>query len=210
VTTGETASSVDEESAPRAVVVTGASSGIGLATAERLARAGHLVVLGTSRGEICEQVAARLRDEGSSAFAAHLDLADTCSIDKFVDAARYLVGTVDVLVSNFDLDVLGAQYLAAQLIPAMIEKGSGDLVFVSPEVVGERSQPRMAAYPVAVQAWVALLQAGLEGTGVRASIARRPDDVARVVTGVIVSAPRTHLRLVEVVPSWPRTLEARN
>lgn len=262
-------SPADEEIPRRAVVVTGASSGIGLATAERLARAGHLVVLGARRAEVSEKIAARLRAEGKTAFAAHLDLADTCSIDKFVEAAGYLVGAVDVLVSNagqsrplastsidpaamrsiFDINILGAQHLAAQLIPAMIDKGGGDLVFVSSEVVDAVPRPRVAAYSAskhALEAWVAVLQAELEGTGVRASVVRpghtatnhandwnaaelqemldiwqrdgvmrhwnllEPDDVARVVSSVISCPERMHLRLVEVVPSAPRTVEARN
>jgi NADP-dependent 3-hydroxy acid dehydrogenase YdfG len=253
----------------RAVVVTGASSGIGRATAKRLAEAGHLVVLGARRTEVCEKVASQLREEGATAFAAHLDLADTGSIDKFVEAANYLVGTVDVLVSNagaarplasttadaatmrsiFEVNMLGAQHLTAQLIPAMIDQGGGDLVFVSSEVVGEQPRPRMAAYSAskhALEAWIAVLQAELEGTGVRASVVRpghtmtnytedwnaadlqemidtwqrsgimrhwnllEPDDVAQVVCSVISCPERMHLRLVEVVPSAPRTVEAAN
>lgn len=268
--TEEQAQSTDgEERTRRAVVVTGASSGIGLATAKRLARAGHLVVLAARRTEVCEKIASRLREEGATAFAAHLDLADTCSIDKFVEAANYLVGTVDVLVSNagaarpllstsadlatmrniFDINMLGAQHLTAQLLPAMIDKGGGDLVYVSSEVVGERPRPRMAAYSAskhALEAWVAVLQSELEGTGVRASIIRpghtmtdytsdwnaaeleemigiwqregimrhwnllEPDDVAQVIASVITYPERMHLRLVEVVPSTPRTVEASN
>jgi NADP-dependent 3-hydroxy acid dehydrogenase YdfG len=265
----QTPSTAGDETARRAVVVTGASSGIGRATAKRLARAGHLVVLAARRTEVCEKLAARLRGEGATAFAAHLDLADTSSIDTFVEAANYLVGTVDVLVSNagasrpllstradpatmrsiFDTNMLGAQHLTAQLLPAMIDKGGGDLIYVSSEVVGEAPRPRLGAYSAskhALEAWVAVLQAELEGTGVRASIVRpghtltnytedwnsaelqemfdvwqrhgimrhwnllEPDDVAQVVASVISCPERMHLRLVEVMPSAPRTVEAIN
>jgi NADP-dependent 3-hydroxy acid dehydrogenase YdfG len=259
----------DDESPRRAVVVTGASTGIGRATAQRLARAGHLVVLGARRTELCEKLATKLRAEGATAFAAHLDLADTASIDSFVEAARYLVGPVDVLVSNagasrplrsasadpatmrsiFDVNMLGAQHLAARLIPPMVEAGGGDLIFISSEVVGEIPRPRLGAYSAskhALEAWVAVLQAELEGTGVRASVVRpghtltnytedwnsadlqemfevwqrhgimrhwnllEPDDVAQVISSVIQFPERMHLRLVEVVPSAPRTVEATN
>jgi NADP-dependent 3-hydroxy acid dehydrogenase YdfG len=206
--------------AQRSVIVTGASTRIGRATAERLARAGHLVVLGARRAEVCEKLAAKLRAEGATAFAAHLDLADTISIDEFVEAAAYLVGSVDVLVSNagasrslrsmsidpdtmqpiFDTNMFGAQHLAARLIPSMVDNGGGDLIFVSPEVVGDA-------------AWVGVLQAELEGTGVRASIMRpglEPDDVARVIGSVLEYPEHMHLRLIEVVPSAPRTMEATN
>jgi NADP-dependent 3-hydroxy acid dehydrogenase YdfG len=261
--------SLAEEGQRRSVIVTGASAGIGCATAKRLARAGHLVVLGARRTEVCEKLAAKLRAEGKTAFAAHLDLAETGSIDEFVEAAGYLVGTVDVLVSNagasrplrsmsvdpatmrsiFDTNMLGAQHLAARLIPPMIDKGGGDLIFVSSEVVGEMPRPRLGAYSAskhALEAWVAVLQAELEGTGVRASVVRpghtltsytedwnsedlqemleawqrhgimrhwnllEPDDVARVIASVIDAPERMHLRLIEVVPSAPRTVEATN
>ena len=91
-------SRVDDDAARRAVVIIGASLPAGLAIAERLARAGHLVVLGDRHSAICESTAARLRAEGAIAFAARLDLSDTSSIDEFVESARYLVGPVDVLV----------------------------------------------------------------------------------------------------------------
>ena len=55
--------------------------------------------MGTRRTEICEEFAARLRSGGAAAFAAHLDLADPLSIDRFVESADYLIGAVDVLVS---------------------------------------------------------------------------------------------------------------
>jgi NAD(P)-dependent dehydrogenase (short-subunit alcohol dehydrogenase family) len=143
----------------RSVVVTGASSGIGLAMAQQLARAGHMVVLGARRTEICEKVATKLRAEGATAFAVALDLPDPSSIDRFVESARYLVGPVEVLISNADVDVHGAQHLAAQLIPSMVYT---------------------------------------------------TDDVAQVIGSMINRTGRTHLRLVEVVPSAPRPLEATN
>jgi NADP-dependent 3-hydroxy acid dehydrogenase YdfG len=120
------------------VVVTGTSSGPALATAERLARAGHLVMLGARRSAACERAASRLRAEGATAFAAPLDLSDMSSIDRFIESARYLIGPVDALVYSTgrirpvtDIEMLGAQHLAAQLIPAMIDNGCGDLVLVS-------------------------------------------------------------------------------
>jgi NAD(P)-dependent dehydrogenase (short-subunit alcohol dehydrogenase family) len=152
---------VDGDGPRRSVVVTGASTGIGLAAAQQLAWAGHMVVLGDRRTEICEKVAAELRAEGATAFAAALDLSDPSSIDRFVESARYLVGPVEVLVS--DAGQFGTQHLAACLIPAMVVRPG-----------------------------------------------HTTDDVARVVASVINCSQRTHLRLVEVIPSVPRTVEATN
>ncbi len=66
----------------RPAVVTGASSGIGAATASQLARAGHPVVLGARRLEACNEVVDAIRAEGGEAEAFHLDLGDADSIDR--------------------------------------------------------------------------------------------------------------------------------
>ena len=67
----------------RAAVVTGASSGIGQATAVALAAAGHPVVLGARRVDRCEEIAAGIRAAGGEALALPLDLTDTESIAAF-------------------------------------------------------------------------------------------------------------------------------
>lgn len=189
-----------------AAIVTGASSGIGRATAERLAHAGHPVVMGARRVEDCEMLAKQLREQGATAFAAPLDVADTRSIDRFVEQATNLVGPIDILVSNagqsqplaatsadsaalktvFDVNVVGAQYLTALLTPSMVERGSGDLLFVSSEVVGKGPRPHMAAYSAskhALEAWVAVLEAELEGSGVRVSVVRPGHTLTEYASG---------------------------
>ena len=84
----------------RPAVVTGASSGIGQATAVALASLGHPVVLGARRVDECEQAAAAIRDEGGEAVAIHLDLADGDSVERFALAAVDALGDVEILVSN--------------------------------------------------------------------------------------------------------------
>src|SRR6185437_11796913 len=79
---------------------TGASSGIGTATARALADAGLPVVLGARRVAACEDVAADIRAAGGEAVALPLDLADPGSVDKFALAAAEAFGPVEVLVSN--------------------------------------------------------------------------------------------------------------
>ena len=123
----------------RAVVITEASSPVALATAARLAADGNLVLMGTRRTDISERFAAQLRSDGAAVFAAHLDLADPPSIDRFIASADYLIGSVDVLVSAAGLadgSWVGAQHLAAQVIPPMIDRRRGDVVLISPGLVG--------------------------------------------------------------------------
>jgi hypothetical protein len=193
----------------KAIAITEASSPVALATAARLARDGDLVLMGTRHTHVCERLATRLRSGGAAAFAAYLDLADPSSIDRFVESADYLVGAVDVLVTAAGLadgSWVGAQHLAAQVIPPMIKNRRGDVVLISPELVG-------ASFPGArrmLDAWVSGLEAEFVGTGVRASIIRstghgpgKPDDVGYLIAALLGSAHPMDLRVVDVIPPVP-------
>jgi NAD(P)-dependent dehydrogenase (short-subunit alcohol dehydrogenase family) len=189
------------------VVITEASSPVALATAARLAADGHLVLMGGRRTHICEGFAARLRSGGAAVFAAHLDLADPPSIDRFIQAADYLIGEADVLVSAAGLadgSWVGAQHLVAQLIPPMIDNRHGDVVLISPELVG--ASP--AGAHRMLETWVSGLDAEFVGTGVRASIVRStgqvpPDDVGCLIAAAISAPERTHMRVVDLIPPAP-------
>jgi NADP-dependent 3-hydroxy acid dehydrogenase YdfG len=197
----------------RAVVITEASSPIALATASRLARGGDLVLMGTRRTAICERLAARLRSGGAAAFAAYLDLDDPCSIDRFVESAAYLIGAADVLIGSAGLtddSWVGAQHLAAQVLPPMIDNRRGDVVLISPELVGASSG---AAHRM-LDIWASGLEAEFVGTGVRASIIRSarlgdshmsPHDVGWLIAAAIGSPDRMHLRLIDVIAPVPAT-----
>ncbi len=178
----------------RPAVVTGASSGIGQATALALADRGHPVVLGARRVATCEDTAAAIRAGGGEAVAVHLDLADGDSIDRFAKEAADTVGSVEILVSNAALNIAGAvldtdpeafdgvlavnlsgtHRLVRALVPAMTERQRGDIVFVTSDVA-ERPRPSMAAYVTSkwgLEGYIHSLQMELEGTGVRATIVR--------------------------------------
>jgi len=181
-------------SVTRPAVVTGASSGIGEATARILASQGYPVVLGARRVDKCAAVADELRAEGSEAWAFPLDVADAASRDAFVKLAVDAVGDVDVLVSNAGLsrpasaldvseaellahlqvNLIGAQALAKAFGEPMVQRGRGDLCFVTSEVVRE-PRPWVAPYvssKFALEGWVTVLMQELEGTGVRVSCIR--------------------------------------
>lgn len=178
----------------RPAVVTGASSGIGRATALALASAGHPVVLGARRLVECEETAAAIRDAGGEAAAYHLDLADAETVDQFAKAALDTFDGVEILVSNaarnvagsvvgtspdaFDgvlgVNLSGTHRLVRTILPTMTGRRRGDLVFVTSDVV-ERPRPSMAAYVTSkwgLEGYARALQMELEGTGVRATIVR--------------------------------------
>ncbi len=180
--------------ADRPVVVTGASSGIGEASARALAALGHPVVLGARRTEACERIAAEIRDAGATAYAVGLDLGDLAAIDSFAKQAEELVGTIDVLVSNagfvqpgevltadvelleqhLQINVVGTRRLVQLLGAGMVSRGHGDLVFVTSEVM-RAPRPGIALYVTskyAVEGMVSVLALELEGTGVRVSTVR--------------------------------------
>jgi NADP-dependent 3-hydroxy acid dehydrogenase YdfG len=180
--------------ARRPAVVTGASSGIGAATALRLGQAGFPVALGARRTDKLDEVAARIREDGGEAVVHQLDLTDDDSVHEFVKAVQADLGDIEVVVSNagavapgtiteidperftreLDLTVVGAHRLVRAFVPAMQERRRGDIVFVSSDTV-VRARPFMAAYSSGkwgLEGMVASLQMELEGSGVRASVVR--------------------------------------
>ena len=180
--------------ARRPAVVTGASSGIGAATALALASAGHPVALGARRTARCEEVAVAIRDAGGEAVAHPLDLTDGDSVAAFAQVVTGDLGDVEVVVSNagavapgsirdvdperfareIDLNLTGAQRLVHAFVPGMVERRRGDVVFVSSDVA-VRARPFMSSYAAGkwgLEGMAHALQMELEGTGVRASIVR--------------------------------------
>ena len=84
----------------RPAVVTGASSGIGAATALSLGRAGYPVALGARRTDKLDEVAARIREDGGEAVVHPLDLTDDDSVAAFAKAVQAELGDIEVVVSN--------------------------------------------------------------------------------------------------------------
>lgn len=87
-------------SAPKIILITGASSGIGAATAHRLAADGHTVVLGARRRDRLDRLVAEIRDSGGSAHALALDITD---LERTREVVQHVVaehGRLDVLVNN--------------------------------------------------------------------------------------------------------------
>src|SRR5690242_8572647 len=84
----------------KVAIVTGASSGLGVAFAQGLAEAGADVVLGARRADRLEQTAQLVRDAGRRVLAVATDVADPAQCQALVDAAMAEFGRVDVLVNN--------------------------------------------------------------------------------------------------------------
>lgn len=178
----------------RPAIVTGASSGIGRAIAVALATAGHPVALGARRVERCEATVAEIRAAGGEAIALSLDVTDDASVAAFVERAVADLGDIDVVVSSAGdvqpgsvvgtdpsrftaevaVNLLGVQSLVHHAVPAMVERGHGDVVIITSEVA-RHPRPLTAAYVASkrgLEALAEVLAMELEGTGVRAGIVR--------------------------------------
>jgi clavulanate-9-aldehyde reductase len=133
------------------VAVTGASSGIGEATALACARAGAAVALAARRANRIEALAAQINDEGGRAVALATDVGEESEARAFVERAREDLGRLDVLVNNAGVmllgpienapteewrrmihaNVFGVLYCSHAALPIMREQGSGHIVNVS-------------------------------------------------------------------------------
>jgi NADP-dependent 3-hydroxy acid dehydrogenase YdfG len=149
----------------KVVLITGASSGIGEATARRLAGSGHRVVLGARRTDRIAAIAADIRAAGSSAEHFTLDVTEPQSVGDFVDTARRRYGRVDVLVNNagvmplsmlealkvgewnqmIDVNIRGVLHGIAAVLPIMRDQGDGHIVNIA-SVSGHRVDPTAAVY----------------------------------------------------------------
>jgi NAD(P)-dependent dehydrogenase (short-subunit alcohol dehydrogenase family) len=165
---GPSARKLRDAVAGRVVLVTGASFGIGEATARKLAAAGAIVLLVARSREKLERVADEIAAAGGTAWAYPTDLASPASVEALVAAVQAQHGHVDVIVNNagksirrsiarsydrfhdfqrtIDVNYLGPVRLLLALLPAMRERRSGHIVNVS--TIGTRvpPAPRWAAY----------------------------------------------------------------
>ena len=128
-------------------VVTGASSGIGAATAVRLGEAGYRVVLTARRADRLDEVARRITAAGGTAQSHQLDVTDRAAVFALADS----LDRCDVLVANaggavgadtiadssaddwqamYDVNVLGTLYATQALLPKLIASGAGTIVFM--------------------------------------------------------------------------------
>ncbi|MGH9562481.1 MAG: SDR family NAD(P)-dependent oxidoreductase [Terracidiphilus sp.] len=132
-------------------IVTGAASGIGLATAEALAEAGARVVIADIARDKGEAASCALQKKGFHADYLHLDITDDASITAFTETVESKIGAIDVIVNGAGwgqiksfwemplevwnkivaLNLVGPMKLVKSFLPKMMERNCGKIVNVS-------------------------------------------------------------------------------
>jgi NADP-dependent 3-hydroxy acid dehydrogenase YdfG len=193
-------------SEPKTVIITGASSGIGAALAVEFARQGWSVALGARRVERLQGVAREAEAVGGKAFVHPLDVVDPASLDAFCSAAEASLGAIDVLVNNagqnllaeireasdeelrsdLEINLLGAMWMTRRILPGMLERRRGDVVFIGSDSA-RRPRPYQAAYSAAkagLEAFARVLEMETEGTGVRSILVRVGPTASEIGNGM--------------------------
>jgi NADP-dependent 3-hydroxy acid dehydrogenase YdfG len=149
----------------KVVVITGASSGLGEATARHLSALGASVVLGARRVERIQSLADELTGSGGKALAVTTDVTEREQVQKLVDAAVKEYGRIDVMINNaglmphsplerlkvedwgqmIDVNIKGVLYGIAAALPYMKEQKSGHFINVS-SVAGHKVRPGGVVY----------------------------------------------------------------
>jgi len=165
----------------KVAIVTGASSGIGYATAKLFASEGAKVILGSRRGEILATLAQEINDLGGDAIALAGDVKDESYAEELVQLAVRQFGGLDIafnnagtngalglnsndisleewnntLATNLTSAFLGAKYQ----LPQMLKRGSGSIIFTSSFVGFTIGLPQKASYAASKAGMIGLTQA---------------------------------------------------
>jgi dihydroanticapsin dehydrogenase len=149
----------------RVAIVTGAASGIGEASAIRLAEEGATVICADLNGSGAEATALKIIADGGRAMAIEIDISDSAQCDAAVSKAVDSYGSIDILVNNagvnlpsvfhettneaidrtLSVNVKGAMYLTRAALPHMLKNSRGSIVNMS-SVNGLVSEPYLSVY----------------------------------------------------------------
>src|SRR5438132_4291905 len=161
----------------KVVVITGASSGLGDATARLLSAQGATVVLGARRLDRLQSLADELTAGGGKALAVATDVTHCDQVKRLVDAAMQPYGRIDVMINNagimpraplerltiedwnrtIDVNIKGVLYGIAAALPQMKQQKAGHMIFVS-SVAGHKVGPDFAVYAATKHAVRALAE----------------------------------------------------
>jgi NAD(P)-dependent dehydrogenase (short-subunit alcohol dehydrogenase family) len=186
-------------------IVTGASSGIGAATARELARRGATVVLAARRVDELEAHAHAIREAGGKAMAVPTDVADADQVTLLAERTMATFGRIDVLVNNagagwwrplasspsdeitrlLEVNLLGAILLTRAVLPEMLRRRRGAVISVGSLSGRVAMEPLYSASKFGLRGFSLALRRQLAGSGVSVSL---------VAPGNIDTAMTAHVR----------------
>lgn len=176
--------------AGKVAIVTGASSGIGAATAWELAQQGAQVVLAARRVNKLEEQAGKISAAGCHAVAMPMDVTDAAQVTRLIEQVVERFGRVDILVNNagvawtkpfetismekitqvVNVNLLGVALMTSAVLPGMLERRHGTIISVS-SVAGHMAvDPLYSATKFGVRAFSLSLRRELAGRGVSVSV----------------------------------------
>jgi NADP-dependent 3-hydroxy acid dehydrogenase YdfG len=149
----------------KVVIITGASSGLGEATARRLAKNGAKLMLAARREDRLKDLVADIQKDGGVVKYQVTDISDRSQVEQLVQATKEAYGKIDVLVNNaglmplsplaatkvdewekmIDVNIKGLLYGVAAVMPIMLQQGSGQIINLS-SVAGHKVFPGGAVY----------------------------------------------------------------
>lgn len=174
----------------KVAIVTGASSGIGAATARELARRGAWVVLAARRTDELDAQVHRITEAGGKAIAVPTDLTDSTQVMQLVERTWEAFGRTDVLVNNagaswakpvaetsteeitrlLQVNLLGAMLLTRAVLPEMLKQCHGAIISVSSVAGHIATEPLYSAAKFGVRGFSLALRRQLAGSGVSVSL----------------------------------------
>jgi NADP-dependent 3-hydroxy acid dehydrogenase YdfG len=207
----------------KVIAITGASSGIGEATARLLAARGAQVMLGARRTDRLETLAAEITAAGGIAQVRALDVTDRADFEAFVAATEAAFGRIDVLVNNagimplspftslkveewdrmIDVNVRGVLYGIAAALPRMKAQGSGHFVNLS-SIGGHRVWPACGVYSATKYAVRAISEAlRMENDDIRVTVVSPgtvESELADTITDPSAAAAMVDFRRITLTP----------
>ena len=149
----------------KVVIITGASSGLGEATARHLAKNGAKLMLAARREDRLEKLVSEIQQDGGTAKYQITDVTDKSQVEALAKATKDAYGRIDVLVNNaglmplsplaetkveewekmVDVNIKGVLYNIAAVMPVMLQQESGHIVNIS-SVAGHKVFPAGAVY----------------------------------------------------------------
>ena len=207
----------------KVAIVTGASSGIGYATALMLSKSGAKVAIGARRTDKLLDLENKIRQNGGEVFSKKLDVTKKSDCDSFVDATIKKWGGVDILVNNaglmplsfiknlkidewdqmIDVNIKGVLYCTAAVIPHMHAKKSGHIINIS-SVAGRIVFPSGSVYCATKHAVTAFSE------GLRQEFSTRSNIRVTCIEPGVVSTELTNTITDESLQSFVETSKKMN